>query len=326
MVFRDPSPLLFLACTLILVLFLKWLINLKSKRRASLGVSSLAFLEKKGSFWKRLPEALFILGIILLILVLLNPVLPLVKDKKQIEGKEIMIILDCSESMTHKWKEHTAEESEETRWDIERRYVIKLIERRKNDNVGLIVYSANPYVTSPLTQDHQNLISLIKLFKIRHGEMNHWNNIIPDEIHTATGDALFLANEYLNEYGKAKEKIIVLFTDGVVNQGREPEDALKEIRKSGFKVILLRVDFRSGAESLIEAVKEIAGGEDFSINAEEDFKKAVDFIDRRTGRNRMIVNEYIVDKPQYFYFGFIALVLFVLALFLKRLYLFRDLL
>lgn len=334
-VFRDLNLLPFLVSALILVLFLKWLINAKSKRRPSLGISSLALFEKERFSRKtarKLPEALFIAGIMFVILVRLNPVLPLLKNKKKIEAKEIMIILDCSESMTHKWKEYTAEESEETRWDLERRHVIKFIEERakasqKNDLIGLIVYSKNAYLTCSLTSDYQNLISLIKLFRIREGEMGSWKNIIPDEIHTATGEALFLVDKYFKKYGKtkAKEELIVLFTDGVNNEGRDPEEALEEIKKSGFKICLLRVDFRSGAENLVEAVKEI-GGADFSINTEEDFGKAINFIDKWTGKSRMIIDEYIVDQLQYFYFGFIALVLFMLALFLKHLHYFRDLL
>ncbi len=328
LIFKELHLLSVLVGVLMLVILLKWLINSKSRRRPCLGVSSLAFFERKRLFLRRLPEILFIFGTLFLIAALLNPVLPLIKNKKNIEAKEIMIILDFSETMTHKWGEYDYEriENEEdlTKLDIEKKYVIKFVKSRRNDAVGLIVYSKNAYLTSPLTRDHQSLISLIKLFKVNYNDMAGWSTIIPNEIYTATGDALFLADEYLKKYGKSKEKIIVLFTDGRTNMGSDPIDALRKISGSGFKVFLLGVDFN--AEHLAEDVKNITGGEYFSVGTEEEFQEAVSFIDRWTGKNKMTVDEYIVDRPQYFYFAFIALVIFIFVLFLKNLHYFRDLL
>jgi len=331
LVFRNLDILPFLAVSLILVVFLKWLINRKSRRRAVLGVSSLALFKKKKLFWRRLPEILFFLGAISLIIALLEPALPLVKDKKEIKAKEIMIVLDLSASMTDIWnnswmaRRYIRSTNYLLKINVEIKYVVKLIKSRKNDALGLIVYSDNVYLTSPLNyRDHQSLASLVELFGLDVSEKRF---PITGEGSTATGEALFFANDYLKEYGKSSERIIVLFTDGESNYGRDPEEAFKEIKESGYRLFVLGIGYYNhfSAQELAQFARETKGGF-FAIDSESDFQKAVYSIDRLVGKNRIVVDEYIVDAPQYFYFSLVALALFVFALFLKNLHYFRDLL
>jgi Ca-activated chloride channel family protein len=325
-VFREANLLPFLIGSLILIIILKWLINTKSKRRASLGVSSLAFFKKRRLFWKHLPEILFISGIILLIFALLNPVLPLVKNKKNVIAKEIMLVLDCSSSMEDGWKGDNPDWSYNqfysTKLEVEIKHVIGLIETRKHDVVGLIIYSDNPYLLSPFTNDYALLTANLKLI-VNMG----LREVLPYEGSTATGEALLLANEYLKEYGQSKERIIILFTDGESNTGRKPEQAFREIQKSKFKVFILGIQYygSSDAADLVQKARETNGGF-FSIDSEQDLKQAVAAIDRLVGKNKITIDEYSVDDPRYFYFVFSALILFVLSLFLKHLPYFRDLL
>ena len=325
-VFRETSILPFLIGSLILIILLKWYLNTKSKRRAGLGVSSLAFFKQKRLFWRHLPEILFLSGIVLLIFALLNPVLPLVKNKKNIIAKEIMLVLDCSSSMESGWGGYNYYQSENqfslTKLEVEIKHVIGLIETRKHDVLGLIIYSDNPYLLSPFTDDYSLLTADLKLI-INMG----LREVLPNEGMTATGEALLLANEYLKEYGQSKERIVILFTDGESNAGRDPKEAFQEILKSGFKVFILGIDYYGSSEAadLAEKARKTNGGF-FSIDTEQDLKQAVVAIDRLVGKNKITVDEYSVDDPQYFYFVFSALILFVLSFFLKHLPYFRDLL
>ena len=200
-------------------------------------------------------------------------------------------------------------------------YIAK-IETRKHDVLGLIIYSDNPYLLSPFTDDYSLLTANLKLI-INMG----LRKVLPNEGMTATGEALLLANEYLKEYGQSKEKIIILFTDGESNAGRDPKEAFQEILKSGFKVFILGIDYYGSSEAadLAEKARKTNGGF-FSIDTEQDLKQAVVAIDRLVGKNKITVDEYSVDDPQYFYFVFSALILFVLSFFLKHLPYFRDLL
>lgn len=334
LIFRELDLLPYLVGALILVVLLKWLINRKSRGRASLGVSSLAFFKSRKSIWRRLPEVLFVFAIIFLILVLLNPVLPLVKNQKNIKAKEIMIVLDLSGSMTYVWggywnaKGYVGSGDESIlKIHISIKHLAKFIESREDDALGLIVYSNNAYLTSPLNyQDHQSLISLIKLFAA--DVKNSTDELIKGEGSTATGDALFLAHEYLKQYGQNKERIIVLLTDGESNIGSYPNFAFFEIRKSGFKVFILGIDYYEAtimAQQIAREARE-TNGDFFNADTEAELERAVEEIDRRVGDNIMTVDEYAVDEPQYVHFAFIALVLFIIALVLKHLHFFRDLL
>lgn len=322
-IFKDLNLLPFLAGAFLLVLFLKLLIYSMGKRKIGLGVSSLALFSKKKSLLRHIPELLFILGVVVLILVLLNPVLPLLKHKKNIATKDIMIVLDFSSSMENFW--YGSGEYNYSKLEVELGYVIKFIETRKDDFLGLIVYSSNPYLANPLNyKDHESLIGLLKLFGV---SIVKSIDLIPGETQTATGEALLLANEYLKEYGQSKQRTIVLFTDGESNLGRSPEAAFEEIKKSKFRVFVLGINYYTdpSAQQLAQMAIE-SGGNFFPIENENNLREAVYSIDRLVGKNQITIDEYVVDDPQYFYLGFVCLVLFILALCLKHLHYFRDLL
>jgi len=102
-------------------------------------------------------------------------------------------------------------------------------------------------------------------------------------------------------------------------------------------VLVTRFNDKEAAEEIIRENKDelaavivegIMGdrGFSFKVDTEEDFKQAVDFLNKWTGKNKMTIDEYTVDEPRFFYFAFSALVLFILVLFLKHLHFFRDLL
>lgn len=332
-IFRDLNFLPFLLGILIVVLLLGILIKRKSKRRTSLGVSSLTFFKPRKQWLDYLLNGLFFVSMGLLIISLLNPVLPLVKNKKQILAKEIMIVLDFSSSMTNRWREAGEEydynynynEDSVLKIDVEIKYVVKFINSRENDGIGLFVYSENPYLVSPLNyDDHQAVVSLIKLFGVKVG---YYRDLIPGEGLTATGDALFAVDNYFQQYGRSKEKITVLFTDGQSNRGRNPEEFFKE-QKSGARVFVLGVNYSSdyGSGAILAQEAESSGGGYFSIDSERGFEQAVNAIDQLIGDNRIVVDEYVVDKSFYHYFAFIGLALLMLIFCLKNLPFLRDLL
>lgn len=323
--FRSLNLLPYLAGALILVIILRLLINLKSKRGACLGVSSLAFFKRKRFILRFLPEHIFVLATAVLILALLSPVLPITKNKQNIQSKDIMIVLDCSATMLDFGTYYTGEGEVVSQFNMPKvnvaiKYIIKFLGSRKDDGVGLIVYSDYAYLSSPLNfLDHQSLVSLMGLLNLQE--------IIHGEGSTATGEALDLANRYLEIDGKSRERAIVIFTDGESNTGVAPQDIFPKIKASGFKLFVFGIDYfdESSAQALAQFAQESGGGL-FPIHKEDDFKTAVYSIDRMVGRNQTTVDEYKIDEPRYFYFAFVSLVLFVIAMCLKHLHYFRDLL
>ena len=140
-------------------------------------------------------------------------------------GIDIMIALDVSRSLLT--EDFTLGGKRANRIDAVKEITQRFIEARPNDRIGLIAFAGRPYVVSPLTLDHDWLIS--NLDRIRIG-------LVEDG--TAIGSALAsAANRLKNREKDSKSRIIVLLSDGENNSGRiSPETAAEAVRALGLKV------------------------------------------------------------------------------------------
>lgn len=112
------------------------------------------------------------------------------------EGVELMIALDVSNSMM-------AEDIEPNRLERAKRAIARLIDRLKDDKIGLIVFAGQAYTQLPITSDYNSA----KLFL---------NSISPDFIPvqgTAIGAAIDLATRSFTPSSESNKAIIVI-TDG----------------------------------------------------------------------------------------------------------------
>src|SRR5204863_916168 len=90
------------------------------------------------------------------------------------------------------------------------------IKRRRDDRIALVVFSDNAYVISPLTFDHDYVIRYIDLVD---------DQLLRGEGMTSIGDGLALANDLLERQSHGEQRrnqVVVLFTDGENNHGRDP--------------------------------------------------------------------------------------------------------
>jgi len=123
-----------------------------------------------------------------------------------------------------------------TRLDAVKNAVRRFIRARRDDRIGLVVFSDNPYVISPLTFDHEYLLHYVDMVD---------DQILRGEGQTAIGDGLALSDYVLyrqatpNSHG---HQVIVLFTDGENNRGREPVDVMKEATAADIRVHMVGVD------------------------------------------------------------------------------------
>ena len=104
------------------------------------------------------------------------------------------------------------------------------IRTRRDDRIGLVVFSDNPYVISPLTFDHEYLLHYIDFVD---------DKLLQGEGQTAIGDGLALSDYVLSRQATPSSRghqVVVLFTDGESNRGREPVDVLKEAKEAGIRV------------------------------------------------------------------------------------------
>lgn len=164
--------------------------------------------------WKRV---LYTLGLTFLLIGMANPQIGSKYEEVKREGFELMICLDVSNSML-------AEDLTPNRLERAKQAISRLVDRLKNDKIGVIVFAGDAYIQLPMTVDH----SAAKLF-LRSID----TDIVPTQ-GTAIGKAIELASSSFTETSKANKSIIVI-TDGENHE----DDALEQAAaaaENGIKV------------------------------------------------------------------------------------------
>ena len=162
----------------------------------------------RSSLLQYIPIVIRILIILLLILTLARP--RLAHKKQQITGKgiDIMLAIDVSGSMK------AVDFKPTNRLEAAKQVATNFIEHRRNDRIGLIVFSENAFTQCPLTLDYNILMSIM-------------DNVAIDEDANGTAIGMGLATAVARlKDSEAKSKVIILITDGRNNAGEiEPLDA-----------------------------------------------------------------------------------------------------
>jgi Ca-activated chloride channel family protein len=141
-----------------------------------------------------------------------------------VEGIDIMIALDLSTSM------EAADFRPNNRLHVAKEVLTEFISSRKNDRIGLVVFSGVAYTQAPLTLDTHVLGEILR--QLRTGVL---------EDGTAIGDAVGTALNRLRE-SEAKSRVVVLITDGDNNAGRlAPTDSASMAKALGIPVYSILV-------------------------------------------------------------------------------------
>lgn len=125
----------------------------------------------------------------------------------QAKSVDIMLVLDMSWSMMALDMGEPHERI--SRMDIAQGVMEDFIRRRPSDRIGLVVFSAVPFLASPLTLNHDWLIQNLQRMHI--GMIR--------ELGTAIGDATATAAKHLQGHKESKSRIVILLTDGDNNKG-----------------------------------------------------------------------------------------------------------
>ena len=292
-------------------------------------VTALAGRRYRASWLRRLPFALLAAALALAGVALLEPVLPYSQADVQSRGLDIVLLLDLSSSMQEEMgltPEQRARTSDRprgrTRLDATKAAMKAFVRGRRDDRIGLVVFSDNPYVVSPLTFDHDYLLRYIDLVD---------EHILEGEGQTAIGDGLALSNYMLARQaakGMTSHQVIVLFTDGQYNRGRDPIAVLAESRAAHIRVHVIGVDLDQDVKALpavadLVATVEGDGGRYFDAVSERDLvdaSRSIDSIEKGT----LVSRVYVHDVPVYQWFVIPALVCFAAAMGVRTIPYFVD--
>jgi len=293
----------------------------------------------RASWIRRLPAAVLLLALLLLGGALLDPVIPYSEAEVQSHGLDIVIALDLSSSMEEQMEPAAAPPSipvlastnraaqpirpmAKTRLEATKEAIKTFVGRRIDDRIGLVVFSDNAYVVSPLTFDHRYLVRYIDMVD---------NQILRGEGMTAIGEGLALSNYLLARQAAVpgrRNKVIVVFTDGENTLGREPLDALAESDAAGIRVHLVGVDLEAEimrkppVRALLRAVTRY-GGRYFNAGTARELDAASGAIDSiEKGVLVSQISEH--DAPVFQWFALPSLICFAAAFGLRAIPAFID--
>ncbi len=165
-----------------------------------------------GVYVGRLAPVLYAGGLMLLILALAGPREMFRESTVDVEGIDIVLLIDISGSM--RAEDFEWEGRRMNRIDAVKKVVEEFLLSRDHDRISLIAFAGVPYTLTPLTRDHDWLAR--QLDRIQFG-------MVTDG--TAIGSAIASGVNRLRE-SDAESRVIILLTDGVNNAGTiSPENA-----------------------------------------------------------------------------------------------------
>ena len=217
------SPVAFLALVP-LVAILAWSWYARRKRTATVQFSHLAgFLKVHRGYRSQfswLPLALKAVALALAIAALARPQRADTKIKRSVEGIDIVIVFDISDSMLIEDMEP------ENRLESAKQTISNFIKGRVSDRIGLVVFAGESYTRVPMTLDYPLLLQNVK-------DIQPARNI---KMGTAIGVGLANGVARLKD-STAKSRVIIFMTDGENNTGTiDPETALEIAKGFGLKI------------------------------------------------------------------------------------------
>jgi len=168
------------------------------------------------------------LGITLSIVALASPILTKEYANSKKHGRDIVLIIDSSESMIQQGFD--PQKPEKNKFDVVKEVAEDFVEKRENDRIGLINFADIAFVASPLTFEKKFLQQIIGFQHLGMAGQR-----------TAINDALVQSYAML-EGSKVKSKVVILLTDGIDNMSKISEDEIKSlVSKSNVKLYTIGI-------------------------------------------------------------------------------------
>jgi len=251
-----------------------------------------------------LPTILEAAAVVFLLVGLLGPVYPFVLNRIERGGLQIMIVLDLSQSMEKPL-------GKSTRMDAVKASTTEFIKRRPGDAIGLVVFSNNSYLVSPATFDHDSLLSYLKLVNVQ---------TLVNEGYTAIGEGLATAQSFFafgRERGqRARGQVIVLFSDGENNYGRDPLEEIERARQEGTRIYFIGVALEPGSSQQIAEAIPTTGGKFLDARNPGHLTQALEEINT-IEKGRFHTLQLTRQQPAYFVFVLLSFAALTLRMILN---------
>lgn len=315
-----------------LVAVLVWIFWQRKKKTPTLQFGSVELLKSVTPTLRarlmHFPNLLKALGLVFAIMALARPQEMNTKIRKNVEGIDIVICLDVSDSML------IEDMKPLNRLEAAKETIARFIEGRSSDRIGLVVFAGESFTMVPPTLDYQmilkrvNEISSASSAKIKDG--------------TALGVAMANAAGRLKD-SQARSRVMIFMTDGENNSGTiDPETGLEIAKGYGIKVYSIGIGkdgptripvytrdifgqrvktyqpFESTVnEDLLGRMASDTGGKYYRATSEGALQKVFSDIDRLE-KTKIDVNKFTNYTEKFSPLLMVALGLYLAGLFLGR--------
>lgn len=230
--FRFSNPeYLYLLILIPVVVFLYLAIGIRQRKRLKTFGDPALLAQLMPDFSQRRPLLKFILqlsAIAICMIMIAGPQFGSKLEKSKRQGAELMIALDVSNSMM-------AQDIQPNRLAKAKQILSKLVDKLKDDKIGLVVFAGEAFTQLPITSDYVSA----KMFM---------NTISPELVPaqgTSIGEAIDLCMKSFPPKGQAERAIIVI-TDGE-NFEDDATESAKAAQKEGVKVHVVGLGLEQGS-------------------------------------------------------------------------------
>jgi Ca-activated chloride channel homolog len=237
--FTWENPVfLYLLLAVPVFFLLRWLITYRLAQKLPVALTKRDLKFSPVIFLALLPELLLMIVLALVVTGLARPQKSNEKVEQWTEGIDIMIALDISVSMQ-------MEDFTPNRLEAAKRVAEQFISGRKQDRIGLVVFSGDAFSLAPLTTDYELLKSYLRDVTFE----------MIDSRGTAIGSAMAVVTNRMRE-SDSKSKVCILLSDGDNTAGNiDPITAAELASAYGIKIYSIIV----GKEGRVPMGKDFFG-------------------------------------------------------------------
>jgi len=208
----------------ILLFVLRWMIQYRFTNKLAVAVTDKELKNSPLSWLRFIPEFLLLISVLLIVTALARPQRSNEKVDQWTEGIDIMLALDISRSME-------IEDLTPNRLEAAKNVAHEFIDGRKQDRIGLVIFSGDAFSLAPLTTDYELL----------HQYLDDLTFDMIESRGTAIGSALAVVTNRMQE-STAKSKVCILLSDGSSNAGNiDPITAAQLATAYGIKIYTILV-------------------------------------------------------------------------------------
>lgn len=285
---------------LVIVLFLVCAKFCKERSRA-IFFPHVNVLMKKGTNGVSWVEWFKWLGVLSAVIALASPVITKSYSNSKKEGRDIVMILDSSDSMRQRGFDPS--DAWRSKFDVVKEVVGDFIEKRKSDRIGMVTFADIAFISSPLTFEKKFLRDITRMQELGTAGKR-----------TAINDAIVQSYNMLSK-SKAKSKIAILLTDGVDNMSKVPfEDVKNLVAKRDIKLYAIGIgDARDYNGVYLQALAKAGHGEAYGASNAKMLEKIYEEIDKleatKIDDKKVVEHTYLYIYP--LFMAILMLLLFV---------------